>query len=181
MTESLTKPSAPPQMISHSSLMPSVVVSVLLVLPRSLYIYIYISLSLSLSRTPRPSQLETSLAEKVHTAFLQKLRFYDGPQNLLIWSQELPHRLLQNAYRQAINIYSNYFRGSYQKILWEPQGLLPGEPLDQLQNRKAHEMKKVPPTYKMWDSPKYPFKHPPEYCQNTKIGYFRGIFFDLLA
>ena len=53
------------------------------------------------------------------------------------------------------------------------------QPLDQLQNRKANEVQKYPPTYKTWDSPKYPFKYPLEYSKNTKFvfsGYFSGIF-----
>ena len=44
-------------------------------------------------------------------------------------------------------------------------------------------MQKYPPTYKMWDPPKYPFRYPPEYPKNKKIvflgvffWYFRGIF-----
>ena len=41
--------------------------------------------------------------------------------------------------------------------------LLGWQPLDQLRNKKSNEVQKYPPTYKTWDSPKYPFRYPLEY------------------
>ena len=98
-------------------------------------------------------------------------------EELQQWGQALPFARGGGRRRRSIKAKSS---GKQQEeVIQEGLPLKCWQPLDQLQNRKANEMQKYPPTYKTWDCPKYPFKYPLEYSKNTKFvfwGYFSGIF-----